>query len=165
MARRLREQPSISPWLRAFLRAPIALYRVGLGPLLGRRFLLLHHKGRKTGAARRTVLEVVDFDRPTNTYYVAVGFGRRSDWFRNLKHDPHARIEIGLKKLDVIAHVLDVREGAARMCSYAQRNPKLARALAAFMGYEVDGSDADYAELPELGLQFVALQADAADHA
>lgn len=148
----------MTPWLRMFLRAPIALYRIGLGPLLGRRFLLLQHTGRKTGATRRTVLEVVDYDRNTNTYFVAVGFGLRSDWFLNLRHNPRARIQIGFRAFDVTAHVLDVREGAERMCSYAQRHPRLAKMLAKFMGYEVDGSQADYAELPRLGLQFVALQ-------
>jgi deazaflavin-dependent oxidoreductase (nitroreductase family) len=122
--------------------------------------LLLHHTGRKTGAARSTVLEVVDIDRATNTYYVAVGFGRRSDWFRNLRQDPRARIEIGFQKLDVTARALDIDASAARMCSYARRHPMLARALAALMGYEVDGSVADYAELPQLGLQLVALHAN-----
>lgn len=158
MARKLRERPPPSAWMRALLRAPIVLYRIGLGPLLGGRFLLLRHVGRNTGTPRRTVLEVVDFDRETNTYYVAVGFGPHSDWFKNLKHHPRARIETGFRKLDVVAHPLDVREGAARMCSYARRNPKLARSLAKFMGYEVDGSQADYAALPQLGLQFVALR-------
>ena len=35
---------------------PIALYRVRLGWLLGHRFLLLTHQGRKTGRILQTVL-------------------------------------------------------------------------------------------------------------
>jgi hypothetical protein len=43
---------------RFMMRAPIALYRVGLGGLLGKRFLLLEHTGRKSGLTRRTALEI-----------------------------------------------------------------------------------------------------------
>jgi hypothetical protein len=46
-------------WVRALLRLPILLYRLHLGWLLGHRFLLLTHVGRKSGLQRRTVLEVV----------------------------------------------------------------------------------------------------------
>lgn len=150
------------PWLRALLRAPIGLYRAGLGGLLGQRFLLLHHTGRKTGKPRRTVLEVVDRDRDTDTYYVAVGFGPGSDWFKNLLHTPAARIEVGSRELDVRAQPLSVQEGAELMCRYAREHPRAARSLAKFMGYEVDGSEADYAQLPQLGLRFVALQKEKA---
>lgn len=37
---------------RAFVRAPIPLYRAGLGFLLGPRLLMLEHIGRKPGARR-----------------------------------------------------------------------------------------------------------------
>ncbi len=40
-------------------RAPIWFYRLGLGGLLGRRFVLLNHIGRKSGQPRQAVLEVV----------------------------------------------------------------------------------------------------------
>lgn len=158
MAAKLHEQQHMSRWLRAALRAPITVYRIGLGRLLGERFLLLHHTGRKTGKPRATVLEVVDHDRAHDTYYVAVGFGRNSDWFKNLQQAPSARIEVGARKLSVRAYPLDVEQGAARMCSYARRHPHAARMLAKLMGFAVDGSEADYAQLPKLGLQFVALE-------
>ena len=38
---------------------PIYLYRLDLGRLLGHRFLLLVHRGRKSGLLRETVLEVI----------------------------------------------------------------------------------------------------------
>lgn len=158
MAKKIRERLAVTPLRRAFLRAPIALYHLGLGRLLGSRFLLLHHVGRNSGKPRETVLEVVDSDQASGTYYVAVGFGPNPDWFRNLQHTPRARIEIGSHKLDVIAHPLTVPQAAERMRSYARRHPRTARMLAKVMGFEVDGSDADFAALPELGLQLVALR-------
>jgi deazaflavin-dependent oxidoreductase (nitroreductase family) len=156
MAKKLHERTRPAPWLRFFLRAPITLYRVGLGRLLGQRFILLHHIGRKTGRERRTVLQVVERER--DTYYVTAGFGTESDWFKNLQHTPEARIEVGARKLRVAAHPLDLEEGAALMRRYARAHPSAARMLAKSMGYEVDGSEADYAELPKLGLSFVALR-------
>jgi hypothetical protein len=47
---------------RLLWRAPIWLYRLGLGGLLGSHFVLLNHVGRKSGQPRQTVLEVVDRD-------------------------------------------------------------------------------------------------------
>lgn len=44
---------------RALFRAPILLDRLGLGGLLGHRFLLLTHTGRTSGRPRQVVLEVV----------------------------------------------------------------------------------------------------------
>jgi hypothetical protein len=41
------------------LRLPSYLYRLRLGGLLGHRFLLLTHRGRKSGLTRRTPLEVL----------------------------------------------------------------------------------------------------------
>lgn len=158
MAQKLRERNPPGPWLRAFLRVPIALYDLGLGGLLGQRFLLLHHVGAKTGLLRRTVLEVVEHDLATDTYYVAVGFGPKSNWFTNLQHHPEARIDVARRTLEVTAHPLTVEEGGTLMQRYARRNSRAARALAKFMGYRVDGSAADYAQLASLGLQFVALQ-------
>ena len=47
--------------LKHLLRAPIWLYRAGLGPLLGHRFVYIAHRGRRTGARREVVLEVVGY--------------------------------------------------------------------------------------------------------
>ncbi|MEO2169431.1 MAG: hypothetical protein ABGY42_15180 [bacterium] len=38
---------------RLFFRLPIRLYQLRLGRLLGGRFVLLHHIGRKSGLARQ----------------------------------------------------------------------------------------------------------------
>lgn len=50
---------------RALFRAPIYLYRLGLGWLFGKRILLLNHIGRISGTQRQVILEVVEHDPPT----------------------------------------------------------------------------------------------------
>ena len=59
---------------RCLLRLPIWLYRLRLGWLLGGRFLLLNHTGRKTGLPRRTVLEIVHHDADNATLFVAAAW-------------------------------------------------------------------------------------------
>ena len=72
---------------RVLVRAPIWLYRFHLGFLFGRRMLLLEHLGRKSGARRYAVLEVVDHPR-TDEYVIVSGFGERSQWYRNVVANP-----------------------------------------------------------------------------
>ena len=85
-------------FLRMVLRLPLWLYRLRLGFLLGRRFLLLTHTGRKSGLARQAVLEVVRHDRATGTYVVASGWGEGSDWFRNIQKTPNVVVTVGLEQ-------------------------------------------------------------------
>jgi hypothetical protein len=58
-----------------FFRAPVYLYRWGLGGLLGRRVLLLKHTGRRSGRQRKTVLEVVQYRKEIPEVFVVSGFG------------------------------------------------------------------------------------------
>jgi hypothetical protein len=55
------------------------LYRWRLGWLLGHRFLLVVHVGRRTGVRHETVLEVVSFDGVTSDAIVMSGWGRTAD--------------------------------------------------------------------------------------
>ena len=74
--------------LRFGLRLPIWLYRVKLGWLLGDRFIMLTHTGRKSGLPRQTVIEVVKHDKESNTYYIVSGWGEKSDWYQNIRKTP-----------------------------------------------------------------------------
>ena len=74
--------------LRLAARTPIWLYRLRLGWLLGGRFLMLTHIGRKTGRPRQVVLEVVRHDRDSNSFIVASGWGEQSNWFQNVQKTP-----------------------------------------------------------------------------
>jgi len=118
----------------------ITLYRLGLGDLLGTRFLLLIHTGRKTGRARQTVLEVVRYDRETTTFVVAAGFGTTSDWYRNIRANPHVIVKCGRKRWNMVADFLSSEQAGEELLDYAHRHPLALRELAHFMGYRLDGS-------------------------
>jgi deazaflavin-dependent oxidoreductase (nitroreductase family) len=142
-----RKPPPTGP-ARLLFRLPIPLYRLGLGRLLGGRFLLLHHRGRVSGKPRQVVLEVVDHNHHANiTYTVASGFGDKADWYRNVLADPEVGIQVAALRSAATATPLDTEEGAAVMDRYANRHGAAAKKLCGFMGFEVDGSDADYREV------------------
>lgn len=134
-----------SPLLRWAVRAPRALYRRRLGWLLGRRFLLLEHVGRTSGRHYQTVLEVVDYDRSSDQAVVMSGWGRTSDWYRNVAATGNARITVGRQTMDVEASVLDDQEAASAVAGYEQRNrlagPIIRRVLSRLAGFAYDGTD------------------------
>lgn len=132
---------------RALFRLPIRLYRWGLGWLLGHRFVLVIHVGRRSGLPRQAVLEVVARDRAAGTVTVAAGFGPGSDWYRNLLAHPDVTIVVGRRRQAVRAVPLSGDEAGEVMVGYARRHPRAARALARFMGFRVDGSLDDYRAL------------------
>ncbi len=130
---------------RWLFRLPIHLYRMGLGPLFGQRFMLLTHIGRVSGRRRHIVIEVVHHDGPD--YIAASGYGTRSDWYRNVLAHPDVTIQIGNRTIPVTATPLSTDEGERIMGHYAMRHPTAARQLCRLMGFAVDGSEADFREV------------------
>lgn len=109
--------------LRFGFRLPIWLYRLDLGWILGDRFLLLTHTGRKSGLARQTVIEIVRHDQDTNTFFVASGFGNRSDWFLNIKQNPNVTITVKQHTFLAQARFLSGSDSAQELLDYAKRHP------------------------------------------
>jgi deazaflavin-dependent oxidoreductase (nitroreductase family) len=156
MPEMLRYVPPPSGLSRLLYRSPIYLYRMGLGWMLGGRFLLLEHIGRVSSFPRQTVLEVVRHDATDDVYYVAAAWGEQADWFRNLQAQPAAVIQTGRRKLHVQSTVLSSVEAAQELLDYAQRNPTAARSLSRLLGYRIEGPQ-DFAGLAEW-IRIVALR-------
>ncbi len=128
--------------LRWLFKLPIGLYRVHLGSLLGDRFLLLTHIGRKTGRSRQTVIEVVSHDRANETYYVVSGWGVKSNWYQNIMANSDVTIQVGNRKLNAIAERVSPERGGEIMADYAHKHPFALRELSRIMKYPLDGSEA-----------------------
>ena len=119
--------------LRLLLRTPIALYRMRLGFLFGRRFLLLEHVGRSSGRPRYAVVEVVDYDSSTGRYWVCSGWGRHADWYRNIVKTPSVHLTVGAHRVQAVARELPEGEAAAPLARYAAAHPRALRKLAELM--------------------------------
>ena len=142
---------NISRQKRFLYRLPVGLYRIGLGRLLGRRFLCLEHLGRTSGLTRRTVLEVIAHEggKPV----VPVAFGTTTDWYRNLLARPSARITWGGVAGPVTAQVLDETEAAGVLVRYVADHRWAARSLDRLVGLGlVDDPAAAARKLPLIRL-------------
>ena len=134
-------------WLTRWLfRAPVGLYSFGGGWLLGHRFLLLTHRGRKTGRSYRCVLEVLTWRPDTGEAIVISGFGTRSNWYQNVVAGGAQEVVIGRGRFTPRTRVLDVEEGTRVLADYERRNrlaaPLVRRLLPRLTGLPYDGSDA-----------------------
>lgn len=126
--------------LRALLRAPEWLYRLHLGVLLGRRFLRLTHRGRRSGQVYRTVLEVVRYDPATHESVVVSAWGDRADWYRNIRAHPALLVETGGQRYAPRQRFLSDDELSVVFAAYARTHRLAARLISPLFGLRLDGS-------------------------
>ncbi len=119
--------------LRALMRFPILLYRLNLGWLLGKRFLLLEHRGRKSGLLRKAVIEVVDHDIRKGSYVVAAAWANKSDWYKNIEAEPNVNIRVGTKRFPAVAKTLSAEEATQHLNAYATKHPFAFRQLGSLL--------------------------------
>jgi len=109
--------------LRFGLRLPIFLYHIKLGWLLGDRFLMLTHTGRKSGLPRQVVVEVVKHDKEAKTYYIVSGWGEKADWYRNIRKTPQVTVQVGRRKFQTEAEFIPVEKAIDIVNTYAEEHP------------------------------------------
>jgi deazaflavin-dependent oxidoreductase (nitroreductase family) len=132
---------------RHFLRAPVYLYRWRLGWLLGKRFLLLSHIGRRSGLRRQTVLEVVEYREKGPEVVVANGFGPDSDWVRNIETKGGEEVTVGAQHFGAAHRFLDENEAAQVIENYEYRNrfvaPFVRAGFSWLLGWRYHGTESD----------------------
>jgi deazaflavin-dependent oxidoreductase (nitroreductase family) len=100
-----------SPVLRASLGLVSLLYRTPLRVLLGRLYLVVSHRGRKTGRVYETLVTILHRDDKTEEVFVTSSMrGSAADWYLNLKVAPPVRIQIGGARFEVEHRFLDETE-------------------------------------------------------
>jgi deazaflavin-dependent oxidoreductase (nitroreductase family) len=139
---------------RWLVRAPVWLYRARLGILLGPRFVMLEHTGRKSGARRYVVLEVAARRAP-GTYVVVSGFGDRAQWFRNIRAEPRVRVyTLSRKPAAAIARVLPPAAAGAVLADYSARHPRAWAAMEPVLRDTLGGRGGDAgSRLPVVALE------------
>jgi deazaflavin-dependent oxidoreductase (nitroreductase family) len=113
-------------------RAPPAhiikfLYRLGLGPIIGRFILLLTTTGRKSGLPRVTPLQ---YEEVEGAFYVGSSRGTHADWFRNIVVDPHVQVWVKSRQF---AGVVETVTDAGRIADFLElrlkRHPRMMGAI------------------------------------
>ena len=151
--------PGPTGLLRLLLRCPILCYRLHLGWVLGRRFLLLTHIGRKSGLPRQTVLEVVNYDSTRHRCIIASGWGEKAQWFRNIILNPDVEVILGTYTHHAKARRMDRDEAERELRDYAHRHPWSMKKLnKSMLGKPFQGQDEDFrqlaAQVPLVELKF-----------
>lgn len=98
---------------------------------MGKRFLMLEHRGRKSGKTRQTVLEVVS--NQDHAVYIAAAWGSKADWLRNVRANPHVAVLLGNATFETNAVELGETRARAVLVEYGDRHPKAFDKLAHFM--------------------------------
>lgn len=139
--------------LKRLLALPAGLYRIGGGWLLGHRFLLLTHRGRRTGRHYQTVVEVVRWRPEHEEAVVMSGFGRRSQWYRNVLAGGALEVQIGRRRFRPAVRSLATEEAVAVLDDYEHRNrlivPVVRAVLSRLAGFRYDGSEQGRSRLVE----------------
>jgi deazaflavin-dependent oxidoreductase (nitroreductase family) len=149
-------------WQASLWRLPIWFYRLGLGWVLGKRFLLLTHTGRVSGQARQAVIEVVRQDPRTNTYYAVSGFGEKAQWFQNIMETPQVCIQVWSRKSSALAERLPFEEGESILQEYARQHPTALREISRLLKIPYDGSPESISAIAMV-LPVVAFHIEAGD--
>jgi deazaflavin-dependent oxidoreductase (nitroreductase family) len=113
--------------MKAAVRLPLWLFRLGLGGWVGRHYLVLSSCGRKPGAVLHTALE---YGRLADGRIVtAAPFGPHSDWLLNAEVDPQVTIQTDAgREYRRLRRLIDPGERAQAWAALAD-NPFLLTAL------------------------------------
>ncbi len=106
-------------------KTPILLYRLGLGPLVGRLFMIMTTTGRKSGLPRRTAIEYHAYG---GRKYVLVGW-TQSDWYKNIMANPLLTIQTADGVERVRARRLDGEAERREAWKVAEHSPIIQLAM------------------------------------
>jgi deazaflavin-dependent oxidoreductase (nitroreductase family) len=139
MALAHRRPYGIYRWLA---NAPRWFYRLGLGWLLGHRVMQLTHRGRKSGALRRTILEVLHYDPQTREVLVVSGWEGKTDWYRNIEREKAVEVRIGRVHYRPIQEFLSPEETAQIVLTLFRQHPQEVRFVGRLLGIDPSTEDA-----------------------
>ena len=123
---RLTPKDGVGPVFKWVFKIPVLYYKLGLGWMLEKRFLLLTTIGRKSGLPRRTPLEYV-YNTEDDTYRVSPGWGGNTDWYKNVRRNPHVRVQVGRRAFAALAEPAPDEEAAQFMWNVSCRHPAMDR--------------------------------------
>ena len=106
-------------WFMAVNTFVLRISRGRIGSKLGKqRVLVLHTTGRKSGLDRAVPIAYFEID--DRFLIVASNWGKdtQANWYHNLKHDPHASLEVKGETIAVLAHEAQGEE-YERLWAYA----------------------------------------------
>jgi deazaflavin-dependent oxidoreductase (nitroreductase family) len=132
-------------------RLPVWFYRLGLGLMMGKRFIYFEHIGRKSGLLRRTVVEIVRYDPIADIYFIVSGYGEKADWYKNIIKAPKVKAQVGGRRFNAIAERLSQERALAEFQDYHRRNPNALKYLGSMLlGLQITGTEEELLILSQI---------------
>lgn len=122
-------------------RLPVRLYERGWGRLLGRTFLRLVHRGRRSGRLYSTVAMVLASDAASREVVVCSAWGADADWVRNLRAGPAVRVDVGSDSFTPRHRFLTEDEAVAVAADFRRRHRYRLRLMSRVLGWGDLGTD------------------------
>ncbi len=140
-------EPARAPALMIpVFKSPLLLYRLGLGWLFGKRFMLLTHIGRRSGKVRQTILAILRFDEKSKEI-MAISAWSASDWYHNIQASPALQVETGFVRYAPAQRDLSPEEIATLFAEYRDKHPIFSRLVCQIPGWKWDSSRGEFLEL------------------
>ena len=131
-------------FLKFFLKMPVWIHKIGLGGwerLIGAQWMLVTTTGRKSGKSRETMLDVMDYDSASDTYYIEAAYGSRADWVRNIEAHPRFQAQVGRRKFFANLAPLSADEAGEMMVKFYRAKPAYTRSVMAMVGMKFEGEE------------------------
>ncbi|MFN8382440.1 MAG: nitroreductase family deazaflavin-dependent oxidoreductase [Anaerolineales bacterium] len=145
-----------SKLLKFFFKVPLFFHKIGFGGwerLIGAQWMLITTVGRKTGKPRQTMVDVMDYDKATDTYYIEAAYGERADWYKNIQSNPIFEGQVGRRKFKAKAGALSSEGSGDLLVQFYRQKPAYTRSVMAMAGMKFEDED----ELRELGKNLMLL--------
>ncbi len=145
-----------SALLKFFFKAPLLMHKLGFGGwerLIGAQWMLITTIGRKTGKRRETMVDVMDYDKANDTFYIEAAYGARADWYKNIQSNPVFEAQVGRRKFKARAGALSTEGAGELLVQFYRQKPAYTRSVMAMAGMKFNGED----ELRELGKNLTLL--------
>lgn len=145
-----------TPLQKYFFKIPLFMHKLGFGGwerLIGAQWMLIATTGRKTGKRRETLVDMMDYNPTTDTYYIEAAYGSHADWFKNIQANPLFNAQVGRRKFIAQAEILNEGDTGEILVQFFRRKPAYTRSVMAMVGMKFKDED----ELRVLGKNLTLL--------
>ena len=128
-------------WTKYFFKIPVYFARIGFfgwEKIFGLDWMLLITTGRKSGRKRYSMVDILLYERETDTYYIEVGFGKKSDWYQNIQTNPIFEAHVYRRKFTAKAEELSVENAADMMVNFVRRRPLYSKSVMKVVGITIN---------------------------
>ena len=145
-----------SKLLKFFFKVPLFFHKIGFGGwerLIGAQWMLITTVGRKTGKPRQVMVDVMDYDKAKDIYYIEAAYGERADWYKNIQSNPIFEAQVGRRKFKAQTGALSSEGSGDLLVQFYRQKPAYTRSVMAMAGMKFK----DENELRELGKNLMLL--------